>query len=87
MKRLTLILALLALAGCTQQQQLVATVDLKQVPGLTDCTYHRFYSGQGSVSLVAVRCPNSSTTTTNHTGKTQTSVVVIDGVEYVRRQD
>jgi hypothetical protein len=86
MKRLIVILGLLALAGCTQPQQPVATTDLKQVPGLTDCTYHRFYSGHGSTTLIAVRCPNSSTTTTYQSGKTSTSVVVIDGVEYVRRE-
>jgi hypothetical protein len=78
---------MLALAGCDTQQAAKHTVDLKQVPGLEDCTYYMVDPGGTSPIMHVIRCPNSTTSTKYSVGKTTVNTVVIDGVEYVRRAD
>jgi hypothetical protein len=49
--------------------------------GMRDCTgYEVYYNHYGSVT--AIRCPNSTVTTTYRQGKSSRTVVVIDGVTY-----
>lgn len=51
---------------------------------LKDCKFFRLRDGMSSVRVV--RCPNSATTVTYSQGKSTANAVVIDGVEYVRKQ-
>lgn len=48
---------------------------------LKDCKFYSISNSSGG-NLRVVRCPNSQTSTTYSTGKTQTTSVVIDGVTY-----
>jgi len=51
-------------------------------PELNDCAIYRLSNSEGG-SIVVVRCPNSTTSTTYPQGKTQGSSIVVDGVEYI----
>jgi hypothetical protein len=55
-------------------------------PELADCKFFQLSGNSVTDKITVVRCPNSTTTTTYQVGKTKKSVVVIDGVEYVKRE-
>lgn len=54
-------------------------------PELQDCKIYRLTNDSGGYITIA-RCPNSTTTTTYQKGKTTTATIVVDGVEYVKRE-
>ena len=86
--RLFIIGLLLLLVGCkSTEQQAVASMDLTKVKGFEDCVWARIDPG-GAWSVVSViRCPNSSTSTTiPQQGKIPAkTAIVIDGVEYIKK--
>ena len=51
---------------------------------LKDCTFH--YISGGLNGITVARCPNSTTSTTYRSGKTTRTTVVIDGVEYTKKE-
>jgi len=51
---------------------------------LKDCKFY-MVSANGRGYMTVVRCPNSTTSTTYNTGKSQYTTVVIDGQEYVKK--
>lgn len=61
------------LAGCNSAEQVYPKV---KPTGLKDCEFYSMYISGDHMSVV--RCPNSSTTTTYRSGKTERSVAVID---------
>lgn len=52
---------------------------------LSDCKLYRVSSD--IEGIVVVRCPNSTTSTTYHVGKTTQNVVVIDGEKYEKSEN
>lgn len=82
------IVSLFILSGCDGTvQRAEETVDLKNVPGFEDCTFTKIDPGGVLPIVNAIRCPNSSTTSTYQAGKVKASVTVVDtvvvnGVEY-----
>lgn len=91
MKKLLLVAAVasVALAGCSGSntpQQLKTSFPLDKIRGLEDCTFNRVDPGDVYSVITVVRCPNSTTSTTYQMGKTTATVVVIDGIEYVKKQ-
>ena len=83
--KLILILGLaLALMACEPE-----TKDIKQnyiVPEeLSDCTFTLMKNTDGE-SMRVVRCPNSTISTSYNVGKTRQTTVVIDGVEYIKKE-
>jgi hypothetical protein len=86
MKLILALSTLVMLVGCDgTQQTAMTTLDLKQVRGLEDCTYYVVDPGGTHNIVTVIRCPNSTTSTSYVQGKVP--VLVIDGVEYVRRAD
>lgn len=84
MKRVLLIASCLLIAACNPHSE-DATVDFPVMPKeLSDCKIY-WISGKYR-ALYVVRCPNSTTSTTYRQGKTSATTVVIDGVEYVKRE-
>jgi hypothetical protein len=89
MKKLLIIVVLLVIAGCcsgcspsVESLDESFTVRPKE---LKDCTIFRLGDGyMGHITVV--RCPNSTTSTTERVGKTTQTTVVIDGVEYIQKQ-
>lgn len=78
MKKLLILAAIFALAGCSNNyKNVVFPVKPKE---LDDCGFFRLENTKGQY-LYVVRCPNSQTTV-GTTGKSSQQVVVIDGVEY-----
>lgn len=73
MKKVLLALAVVVLAGCNSAEQVYPKV---KPHGLKDCEFYSMYISGSHMSVV--RCPNSSTTTTHRSGKTERSVAVID---------
>ena len=81
-----LVVAGIMLVGCDgTQQTAMTTLDLKQVRGLEDCTYYVVDPGGTHNIVRVIRCPNSTTSTSYVQGKTTVNTVVIDGVEYVKK--
>lgn len=88
MKKLLIIVVLLVIAGCCSgcspgYQDVAAKYPLKPKE-LMDCQFFKLVNDNGS-PITVVRCPNSTTSVTEQQGKTTTTTVVIDGVEYVRK--
>lgn len=99
MKRLLLIpIIVLALIACTDKPNTtqlgnkdISSDILSQTPGLEGCSLYTFKTSQYDHSLKIVRCPGVNTTSINQEvtqNKTtvQTTTVVIDGVEYVKKE-
>lgn len=81
MKRLIAIAALAFVAGCAPSS---SKITFPVVPDeLHDCTFHEISDGMTRIKVA--RCPNSTTSTTYQQGKTTSTAVVIDGVEYVKK--
>lgn len=85
MKKLLLIACVLALAGCMKNEY--KAISYPVLPdGLKDCQFFRVASAEGD-SMQVTRCPNSTTTTATRQGKSGTStVVVVDGIEYIKKE-
>lgn len=70
---------LLAVAGCSD------IAEERHFPAmpkeLADCRVFYLQNSKGN-SLSVVRCPHSTTTTKERSGKSDRTVVTIDGVEY-----
>lgn len=99
MKHLLLIpIIALALTACSGKPNTTEVASknissdiLGQTPGLEGCSLYIFKTEQYAHSLKIVRCPGLSTTSVNQEvtqNKTtaQTTTVVIDGVEYVKKE-
>lgn len=71
------------LAGCSNSASEMRFSAMP--PELKDCKIFAVSNDSGSHIKVA-RCPNSTTTTTYSQGKSQASVIVVDGVEYERKE-
>lgn len=82
MKIVFVIVAVAVLAGCGPSSEVT---NYPMPPELSDCSQYRLSNGVGS-GIVVVRCPNSTTSTTHPVGKSKSTTVVIDGVEYVPRR-
>ena len=80
MKRSVLLLSLLALSACTPNYESIDN-NLKFPDELKDCKAFRLDTSNGN-SIVVVRCPNSTTSSTYSAGKSTNTSVVIDGKEY-----
>lgn len=63
------------IVGCNQSEAFKPNAPLPQ--GLKDCKFYNIW--QSGSLLRVVRCPNSSTTTNYQSGKTNTSVTVVEG--------
>lgn len=75
MKRIPLILfTIFALVGCDSRT--VELHDFVLPEGLKDCKI--YFMTDGVRSITVTRCPNSSTSTQYQTGKTTSSVTVIE---------
>lgn len=85
MKKITIALAALMLAGCGKppdQWQSSTPVTLTNIKGFEDC--YASLINTGSYHLYAIRCPNSTVNTTT-SGKTPARTITVDGVEYVEK--
>ena len=71
----------LVLGGCKAETE-ERTGEYALPAGLQDCQVYRMTSGANGSFLYVVRCPNSATSTTFRSGKTNQTAVVIDGVTY-----
>jgi len=80
-KLLLIIIAGLTMVACTPRASEVSFPVMP--PEMSDCKVFRIENGNG-VALIAVRCPNSSTTT--KVGKTSPTVV-IDGTTYQKVEE
>ena len=54
-------------------------------PEMEDCKIYRLTNDAGEEVTVA-RCQNSTTTTNSRSGRRAVAAIVVDGVEYVRRE-
>lgn len=81
-KLLLVLLSMLSLSACDPSAQ---NINYPVLPSeLKDCTFHHLFNG--SVSIYVTRCPNSTTSTKYASGKSSQTAVVIDGVEYVKKE-
>ena len=79
----------LLLVGCDNPREVKKdrySIALENSKGLEDCKDFRLNHNDGTGSITVIRCPNSSTTTEYLEGKYTETTVVIDGVEYVKKQ-
>jgi hypothetical protein len=84
MKKIVIIFALLALSGCTNKYS-EANFPVRP-PELSDCKFFKMSNSSGE-KITVVRCPNSTTSTTERVGKQdQTTVVTDGGVEPLKQQ-
>ncbi len=75
MKRITLILlTIFTLAGCESRTTEVHSFILPE--GLKDCKIYDMNNGLRRI--IVVRCPNSSTSTQYHSGKTSVNTTVVE---------
>jgi hypothetical protein len=82
MNKLSIILIALLLCACEPSAKYV---HFPVVPNeFKDCKFARIENEQG-LYLYVSRCPNSTTTTVN-SDKAKTTTVVIDGVEYIKKE-
>jgi len=81
--KIALIVLCFLIMGCTRETKEV-TANYEIPHGLSDCKLFVMRNGQGN-SIYAMRCPNSTTTST--TGKGASSTVVVDGVTYSRKEN
>ena len=84
MKKVALAVVLMALAGCDAKSN-VMHFDAELPDGFKDCAFAKMLQKDGATYVIG-RCPNSTTTVSQKQGKTQTSVAVVDGVEYVQKE-
>jgi hypothetical protein len=84
MKHITILLAsMLALTGCVDSAK---TLYFASMPSeLKDCKTFYLTNTDGQ-RLTVMRCPNSITSATVPEGKSLATAVVIDGVEYVKKE-
>lgn len=87
LKTALLISTILLLTGCTGPVNVDQTVAYSEaIPDeLKDCSFHLVKGDWTTNHITVVRCPNSTVSTSYMQGKTQQTVVVIDGVEYVKQ--
>jgi hypothetical protein len=65
------------ISGCAPSAE-ERTANFTVMPdGLKDCKIYRISDGM-MVGITVVRCPNSSTTSSTHVGKTKKTVTTID---------
>lgn len=85
MKHFLIILTGFLLIGCTPE-----TTDQsgKYILNneLADCKIFNMRSS-GGITITVARCPNSTTSTTYSSGKTTHTTIVVDGVEYVKKEE
>jgi hypothetical protein len=85
MKKVLIILAGLFILGLTGCDNKYSTMNFPIIPDeLKDCKFYNVQNEKGQ-SVNVVRCPNSATSTTYQVGKTRSTTVVIDGVEYIQK--
>jgi len=87
MKSVIIILAISMLVGCYNpgvSTSPTLQASLKMEKDLADCKSYIVNSTNRSIYVV--RCPNSNTSTTYQEGKTHSTVIVVDGVEYEKKQ-
>ena len=51
---------------------------------MADCKIFRIYNTQGQGITIA-RCPNSTTTSNYTSGKSSKSTIIVDGIEYQKK--
>lgn len=84
MKKVLLVISILFIAACSPSAEVL---NFPVLPAeLKDCKFYRVSDGN-LYSLRIVRCPNSTTATTYSEGKTTSTTVVIDGIEYVKKEN
>ncbi|MEI1732111.1 hypothetical protein V8P91_17175 [Acinetobacter baumannii] len=83
MKKVLIALTVLFLAGCEPKTN-EKTGDFILTPDLKDCRIYKL--SDGSETITAMRCPNSSTSTQYRAGKSTKTTIVVDGVTYVQEQ-
>lgn len=77
--RLFALFGLLVL-GCSRTKEATPNYELPRE--MSDCRIYEVCYTDGNDCIIAVRCPNSTTSTTYTVGKSTATVVTIDGVEY-----
>lgn len=73
----------IGIAGC-ERKYTDNTEQYPLPPEMSDCKI--WYLQNNGYGLTAVRCPNSTTTTTYQKGKSTETVIVVDGVEYIKKE-
>ena len=73
-------LAGLLVLGCGRTEE--ATTHYELPREMSDCRIYDVCYKDGDNCIKAVRCPNSTASTTYMVGKSTATVVTIDGVEY-----
>lgn len=93
MKRALLTIGLLALlSGCYKDKDAPEyyTKELSSEgfknSGLSDCKSYKTRPNLETGTVYVTRCPNSTTSTEYASGKSRQTVIVIDGVEYVKKE-
>lgn len=81
---ISLLLLFILCSGCTPSAEEYRPEVIPE--GLSDCKFFVVLSSSGRHTKV-VRCPNSSTSTSYMQGKVQSTTVVIDGFEYVKKDN
>ncbi|CAB4134432.1 hypothetical protein UFOVP273_62 [uncultured Caudovirales phage] len=85
MKKLLAILSLVALSACVADYS-DDTSHYSRLPAeLVDCKIYYLSSDKGQ-QITVMRCPNSQTSTTYKSGKSQRSAIVIDGTAYIKQE-
>lgn len=85
MKYIFVIFISLMLFGCGDPETHEATNRFVLPEELKDCKVYSLTHNQMNW-ITVMRCPNSVTSTTYVEGKTTKSSIVVDGVEYERKQ-
>lgn len=85
MKHFLIVLTGFLLIGCTPETTDI-TGNFVLPNELSDCKI--FYMRPSDVgSITVARCPNSTTSTTYSSGKTTHTTIVVDGVEYIKKEE
>lgn len=71
MKKVLIVLGILALMGCTEKG-VTQEQNVRLTGGLSDCIYYKVAKGGGS-NMHVIRCPNSSVTTNYRVGENNTA--------------
>lgn len=84
-KIIALAAAAIIAAGCTPKAEDVGATYSVRPKELADCGFYHLTNVNGG-RLTVVRCPNSTTSVTEPSGKSTKTTITVDGVEYVKKE-
>ena len=82
-RHICIVAGLLLISGCEPSAR-YASFPVKP-PEFKDCTFAQLI-GEDGISITVARCPNSTTSVTKMEGKVKKTTIVIDGDEYIKKE-